>query len=422
MPFPAPVLFLGLGALALASSSTKKSKPKPPSDAGARLQIATASLANRGPSLQTMAKVADAIPPASRAQILAAYGQGAVDDYPAPYDWESTESVCFWLTSRMHYQKARWPYVERVRTRFTRIRGSAMSRRDKALAAIWEVAIPAFGYSLLWRWAVDTPSDSDLERGVRQKQLAAVLTWLGFWALGPETSTVVREGAGYTPVVSAELQQRPYRIHGEAIPAPNAAARRDVLLAMHQTIRDLGCFTYGGAYNCETIRIPAAQRVAKIQAQYAGIDRFDAGNVLLLKELVALGVTANTTFFRINLPSKSEMVLQLVVNIAAIALVALAPVAAGAIAAAISAVSATVEATAAAIIGQAAATGIGSYVSMGIQAAIGAAVAWVLKESDILSGITEGTEIGKMVAKAIDEEDADQAAKAAQKVADQLPV
>lgn len=412
MAVPVALLLLGVGVVVAATSSSssspkKKKKPKTPIAVG---------VIERGPTIAGISRVAAALPSFEKQQLIEIYGKGNTNDYPAPYDWKSCERVAFWMTARFHYQQDRKPWEELVRQRFARIRGSSMTARQKVQATIWEVIVPAFGYSLLWRWAADTGDKGDLERGVRQKKMAAVLTWLGFWALGPETSTVTRSGAGYVPAMQANLESKPYRIEGDTMPAPNASARRDVLLAMHQTIRDLACFTYGSAnqeFYCQQLRAAGYERVTQIATQYAELEHYDDGNLMLIKELVALGVTNNSAYIKIQLPSKGDMIFRLVINVVAILAAAVAPFAAGALAAASAAVGAAVEAAAAAVIGEAAAAGIGSYVSLGIQAAIGAAVAWVLEEQDILEGVAKGTEIGQMVATGLEAEDEQEALKAA---------
>lgn len=384
----APLIWLLLGGVGLALVASSPSSKKAPKRAALK------PLSDRiDPG--KLEGIAARFPSGDAEAIVKTYGQGSSEDFPVPYDYANAERIAFWLSARMHPQIEIDPYIALVKKRFSSVRGSSLSKRKKTIALIWGVIVPALGYATLWRWV----HGSDLEHGVRQKQLVAVTTWLGMWALGPETSTVSYWGAGFHAEVPVSLETASSASVAPLSTAPNAAARRDVLLAILTRIRELGCETFpGSAFYCEQIRIGGAERVEQIATEYAEVSRYEQGNILLVAELVRVVMMNNTSFFRINLPSKEEGIFRLVLNIVAVVLAAVAPYLAAAIASAGAAIGGAVEAIAAAIgVPATQAATMGAYAVYAVQAALGASVAWVLQESGVYQQIAHGTAIAEAI-------------------------
>jgi len=317
--------------------------------------------------------------------VLRAFSTTRRDAYPAPYTYSHARELGDWLLSTIQSPA---PYIaERValvRSRRARIDQSAMSDADKTLATIWGVIVPALAEHFPWWWWRDPPSPEKTE------QISAIVLWLGFFFVGPQTATVAA-GATYDAPGYASIEG--IFSGWDAGPMSAGAVRRGglspllqrrALMDLHMVLRSTICLQSGSRWNCEELAPTAGARLTQILADYprTGTDeRINEGNLRIIEELVWVALMLEAA--EITAPDPEAMGWGMLLNAIAVVLATVLP----AVGIALGAVSAGVAAVGAAIT---AATGIGTGAAvLAVQAAIGAGVAAALTKSGVVQWIED---------------------------------
>lgn len=315
-------------------------------------------------------------PSAERDDILLAFSGGKAGDYPAPYDWATTDKVCGWLMSACSQTAPKYQdrYKELSR-RLNALRSSDMDGRDRTLGALWGIVANALGYNLTWNW-YQPPTKA------KRAQLAAVCAWLGMFFVGPKTATV-GDFAG-TPVPHFDWSSSPRRL-SDAWLTESPAEERRALVYLHEKIHRLACEGLPGTnFYCEQQSVWDGE-LAELAIAYplANPERAEAGNLRLVGALARHALVMNEA--TIDAPDVDAMVVGLVVNIAAVVI--------GGI------VSAAAPQSAGAVVklAQGIAQAAQSAAKGGdVQAAIGAGVAYGLMESGVVDDIPGAAEAGAL--------------------------
>ena len=396
MPVPIILLLGAAAAVAAAASSAKPKKKTIATPTSSMLEGLIAPGLQSTPSPPKPTGPLELSPsgvvalqqgnPAVFDPILASYGYAPPNDYPAPYDWASTQVVAdFVLAAANESAPAVRVHFDHVVAKYTAIKASSMPADHRVLATIWEVIIPTLAQNLLWWWYRPRTKE-------KQAQLAAVGMWIGYFFVGPLTATA--------PTTTTELESgQPVfdllsgnpRLVYPVQRGLSVNQQRRVLLDVHWQLRSYQCRVlpdgsakkwYCAMGESEGVRIVAIQNRAPLTDPNLGM----LGNLEIIGEIARVPLVIAED--EIDAPDTDDMLVGLVLNIIAAVVLAVAPVAAGAIAAAAAALGG-IAASAATAVGLTTAitAGISTSVAAAVQAGVGAGIAYLLSQTGVAKEI-----------------------------------
>jgi hypothetical protein len=317
--------------------------------------------------------------------VLRAFSTTRRDAYPAPYTYAHARELGDWLLSTIQHPA---PYIaERValvRSRRARIESAMMSDADKTLATIWGVIVPALSEAFPWWWWRDPPSPEKTE------QISAIVLWLGFFFIGPQTATVAAgatyDGPGYATIdgIFSGWDAGPISAGAVWRGGLSPLLQRRALMDLHMVLRSTICHRSGSRWHCQDLAPTAVARLTQILGDYprGGTDeRINEGNLRIIEELVWVALMLEAA--EIIAPDPEAMGWGMLINAIGVVLSAVLP----AVGIAMGAVSAGVAAVGAAIT---AVTGISTgALVLAVQAAIGAAIFEALSQAGVVQWIND---------------------------------
>ena len=325
-------------------------------------------------------------------QLVRAFSGVKATEYPAPYTWRDAKDVIDWLleATAEHAPVFKGEH-QKMKARYAALkkRQRSMPNAEKVYVAIWWIVIPILFLHLTWWWYRPRTDR-------KKEQLAAVVQWVtGFW-LSPQTATVAAridpsKGGSSIPFIESYRVTSPLIRGGLTLEQQGRA-----LLDVHNSIIEEACQyshkRFGGTINCK-IRDQSIQRVANRLGSYTirpGQTAED--NLIIAEETIWASFALNEA--SITAPDPADLLIGIVLNFVAIAIIVAAPFLGPAVGAAQTAL-ASVTAALTEVAGAAAATAaVGA-----VQAAVGSAVAYGLSKTGVVQWLTRDDDVGDTLRK-----------------------
>ncbi len=382
MPAPLLPLFALLGAGVALAAATKKPR--------ARL----------GPGLfgkkKKLLSIAALRPSAAGGGALVnTFGIGTAEEYPAPYRFQDAQAMAvIVLPAASETSPKLKPFFTILAWRMQAIDNANLPPWRKTYATILTVIIPAYASNLLWHWYRPVST-------IRQDHFNAIVAWAALFFSMPVTATAKSgvnaavHNSSFLPDMAAYLDPATQLQRGGLSPPQMRRALIDVYDWM-RLWPSVHREEYGWGSTLEKFVSNAALRLNDINNAYpvTGTDLvIIQGNLKLVDEIVWVANARVQGSISVDF-DEGDAIVSLVLNIVAVVVSAVAPLAGPAIAAAISGAANAAGALARMIVS-------GDVDSAQIQAMAGAGVSLMLDQAGIRLGLEkELTEIQGLKAQA----------------------